>query len=85
MYRRFNNANLGEADGRDTLRFSENVRHDYLMAENNKEGGLTDEFVNYVGMGTADKATGDVYKRQLLQFPTSVVRSSLSTRYTRLE
>ena len=58
MYRRFNNANLGEADGRDTLRFYENVRHEYLMDENNKEGGLTDEFVNYVGMWTADKATG---------------------------
>ena len=28
------------------------------MDENNKEGGLTDEFVNYVGMWTADKATG---------------------------
>ena len=27
----------------------------YVM---NKEGGLTDEFVNYVGMWTADKATG---------------------------
>ena len=49
---------LGEADGRDTLRFYENVRHEYLMDENNKEGGLTDEFVNYVGMWTADKATG---------------------------
>ena len=58
LYRRFNNANLGEADGRDTLRFYENVRHEYLMDENNKEGGLTDEFVNYVGMWTADKATG---------------------------
>ena len=40
LYRRFNNANLGEADGRDTLRFYENVRHEYLMDENNKEGCL---------------------------------------------
>ena len=58
LYRRFNNANLGEADGRDTLRFYENVRHEYLMDENNKAGGLTDENVDYVGMWTADKATG---------------------------
>ena len=41
LYRRFNNANLGEADGRDTLRFYENVRHEYLMDENNKYKSLS--------------------------------------------
>ncbi|WP_298550302.1 hypothetical protein [uncultured Parabacteroides sp.] len=60
LYRRFNNVNLGESatDGRDSLRFFENVRKEYLMDENNREGGLMDANVNYVGMWTADKATG---------------------------
>ncbi len=60
LYRRFNNTNLGESatDGRDTLRFVESVRKEYLMDENNREGGLMHETVNYAGMWTADKATG---------------------------
>ncbi len=60
LYRRFNNEVLGESakDGRDSLRFYESVRKEYLMDENNREGGLMDETVNYVGMWTADKATG---------------------------
>jgi hypothetical protein len=60
LYRRFNNVNLGESatDGRDSLRFFENVRKEYLMDENNREGGLMDANVSYAGMWTADKATG---------------------------
>ncbi|MBP3641879.1 MAG: hypothetical protein J6J40_08630 [Parabacteroides sp.] len=60
LYRRFNNVNLDESatDGRDSLRFFENVRKEYLMDENNREGGLMDANVDYVGMWTADKATG---------------------------
>ncbi|WP_293739406.1 DUF6383 domain-containing protein [uncultured Parabacteroides sp.] len=60
LYRRFNNTALGESakDGCDSLRFFETVRHEYLMDENNREGGLMDANVNYVGMWTADKATG---------------------------
>lgn len=60
MYRRFNNVNLDESatDGRDSLRFFENVRKEYLMDENNRDGGLMDANVNYAGMWTADKATG---------------------------
>ena len=60
LYRRFNNTALGESatDGRDSLRFFENVRKEYLMDENNREGGLMDANVNYVGMWTANKATG---------------------------
>ena len=60
LYRRFNNVNLDESatDGRDSLRFFENVRKEYLMDENNRDGGLMDENVNYAGMWTADKATG---------------------------
>ena len=60
LYRRFNNVNLNESatDGRDSLRFFENVRKEYLMDENNREGGLMDANVNYAGMWTADKATG---------------------------
>lgn len=50
LYRRFNNTALGESatDGRDSLRFFENVRKEYLMDENNREGGLMDANVNYV-------------------------------------
>ncbi|WP_293668241.1 DUF6383 domain-containing protein [uncultured Parabacteroides sp.] len=60
LYRRFNRAVLGESvtDGRDSLRFFENVRKEYLMDENNREGGLMDANVNYLGMWTANKATG---------------------------
>ena len=60
LYRRFNNVNLDESatDGRDSLRFFENVRKEYLMDENNRDGGLMDANVNYAGMWTADKATG---------------------------
>ena len=60
LYRRFNREILGESatDGRDSLRFFENVRKEYLMDENNRDGGLMDANVNYLGMWTADKATG---------------------------
>lgn len=60
LYRRFNNVNLDESvtDGRDSLRFFERVREEYLMDENNRKGGLMDANVDYVGMWTADKATG---------------------------
>ncbi len=60
LYRRFNNVALGESatDAADTLRFVENVRNEYLMDENNRVGGLMDKNVNYLGIWTADKATG---------------------------
>ena len=60
LYRRFNNVALEESatDGADTLRFFESVRKEYLMDENNREGGLMDKDVNYLGIWTADKATG---------------------------
>ena len=54
LYRRFNNAALGENDVVDSLRFYENIRHEYLMDETNKE--LQNEGVNYLGIWTADKA-----------------------------
>ena len=60
LYRRFNNVALNESatDAADTLRFLESVRSEYLMDENNREGGLMDANVNYLGIWTADKATG---------------------------
>ncbi|RHR56977.1 hypothetical protein DWW90_11635 [Parabacteroides sp. AF17-28] len=60
LYRRFNNVALNESatDGADTLRFMETIRKEYLMDENNREGGLMDKNVNYLGIWTADKATG---------------------------
>ena len=60
LYRRFNREVLGEDkdDKADSLRFYENVRKEYLMDENNREGGLMDKVVSYAGMWTADKATG---------------------------
>ncbi len=64
LYRRFNNAALNESvkDGPDSLRFYESVRKEYLMDENNREGGLMDANVNYLGMWTADKATGLAFR-----------------------
>ena len=58
LYRRFNNVALSESatDGRDSLRFFETIRKEYLMDENNSN--LTDANVDYLGMWTADKATG---------------------------
>ena len=64
LYRRFNNTALKESatDGPDSLRFFESVRKEYLMDENNREGGLMDANVNYLGMWTADKATGLAFR-----------------------
>ena len=58
LYRRFNNVALSESatDGRDSLRFFETIRKEYLMDENNSN--LTDANVDYLGMWTADKGTG---------------------------
>ena len=58
LYRRFYNVALSESatDGRDSLRFFETIRKEYLMDENNSN--LTDANVDYLGMWTADKATG---------------------------
>ena len=58
LYRRFNNVALSESatDGRASLRFFETIRKEYLMDENNSN--LTDANVDYLGMWTADKATG---------------------------
>ena len=58
LYRRFNNVALSESatDGRDSLRFFETIRKEYLMDENNSN--LTDANVDYLGMWTVDKATG---------------------------
>ena len=62
LYRRFNNSNLGESitDGPDSLRFYENARHEYLMDENNPNWQV--EGMSYVGMWTADKATGLAFR-----------------------
>ena len=63
LYRRFNNVALGENDvNGDSIRFFESIRKEYLMDENNREGGLMDANVNYVGMWTADKATGLAFR-----------------------
>lgn len=57
LYRRFNNANIGEEEiGRDSLMFREFYRGEYLMDETNKN--FLDESVDYLGIWTADKANG---------------------------
>ncbi len=60
LYRRFNNEALGEIESNEpnVFGFKEIIRGEYLMDENNHEGGLTDKNVNYLGMWTKDKATG---------------------------
>jgi len=63
LYRHFNNKNLGEVEGRDSLKFYENVRHEYLMDENNvnlqnKNWEATNNHtIDYLGIWTADKAS----------------------------
>ena len=58
LYRRFNNAALGESvnDGPDSLTFVESVRNEYLMDEWNPN--LTTETVDYAGIWNKDKAEG---------------------------
>ena len=58
LYRRFNNAALGENvnDGPDSLTFVESVRYEYLMDEWNPN--LTTETVDYAGIWNKDKAEG---------------------------
>ena len=58
LYRRFNNAALGENvnDGPDSLTFVESVRNEYLMNEWNPN--LTTETVDYAGIWNKDKAEG---------------------------
>ena len=58
LYRRFNNAVLGENvnDGPDSLTFVESVRNEYLMDEWNPN--LTTETVDYAGIWNKDKAEG---------------------------
>ena len=57
LYRRFNNANIGEEEiGRDSLKFREFYRGEYLMDETNKN--FLDASVDYLGIWTADKAEG---------------------------
>ena len=58
LYRRFNNAALGENvnDGPDSLTFVESVRNEYLMDEWNPN--LTTETVDYAGIWNKDKAEG---------------------------
>ena len=58
LYRRFNNAALGENvnDGPDNLTFVESVRNEYLMDEWNPN--LTTETVDYAGIWNKDKAEG---------------------------
>ena len=58
LYRRFNNAALGENvnDGPDSLTFVESVRNEYLMDEWNPD--LTTETVDYAGIWNKDKAEG---------------------------
>ncbi len=57
LYRRFNNANIGEEEiGRDSLKFREFYRDEYLMDETNTN--FLDENVDYLGIWTADKAKG---------------------------
>jgi len=63
LYRHFNNKNLGEVEGRDSLKFYENVRHEYLMDENNvnlqnKNWEATNNHtIDYLGIWTKDKAS----------------------------
>ena len=58
LYRRFNNAALGENvnDGPDSLTFVGSVRNEYLMDEWNPN--LTTETVDYAGIWNKDKAEG---------------------------
>ena len=58
LYRRFNNAALGENvnDGPESLTFVESVRNEYLMDEWNPN--LTTETVDYAGIWNKDKAEG---------------------------
>ena len=58
LYRRFNNAALGENvnDGPDSLTFVESVRNEYLMDEWNPN--LTTETVDYAGIWNKEKAEG---------------------------
>ena len=58
LYRRFNNAALGENvnDGPDRLTFVESVRNEYLMDEWNPN--WTTETVDYAGIWNKDKAEG---------------------------
>ncbi|MFA6768786.1 MAG: DUF6383 domain-containing protein, partial [Parabacteroides sp.] len=63
LYRHFNNKNLGEVEGRDSLKFYENVRHEYLMDENNVNlqnknwEATNNRTIDYLGIWTADKAS----------------------------
>ena len=56
LYRRFNNANLGEVEGTDSLMFVEKIRGEYLMDEWNSK--LQHSTVDYAGIWTKDKAEG---------------------------
>ena len=56
MYRRFNNAALGESETADSLFFVEKIRKEYLMDEWNKN--LTDKNVDYAGIWNKEKADG---------------------------
>ena len=63
LYRRFNKAILGENenDGPDSLVFVEKYRKEYLMDEGNKN--FTDEFVDYLGIWSKDKAENKLAMR----------------------
>lgn len=54
LYRRFNNAALGESETADSLFFVEKIRKEYLMDEWNKN--LTDKNVDYAGIWNKEKA-----------------------------
>ena len=56
LYRRFNNAALGETETADSLYFVEKTRGEYLMDEWNKN--LQDKTVDYAGIWSKDKAKG---------------------------
>lgn len=57
LYRRFNNAEIGEVEtGVDSLLFRELYRNEYLMDETNKN--FLDKTVNYLGIWSKDKAKG---------------------------
>ena len=56
LYRRFNNAALGESETADSLFFVEKIRKEYLMDEWNKN--LTDKNVDYAGFWNKEKADG---------------------------
>ena len=58
LYRRFNNAALGESETADSLFFVEKIRKEYLMDEWNKN--LTDKNVDYAGIWNKEKADGKV-------------------------